>query len=87
MYRLFVLAKCELGCAEDVGNKVAEMPEVAEVYSVTGEHDLLVKVGFRDLAEIERFVQDKLHKVCGLKETVTMMSYRVYGKDIGDFVS
>ena len=87
MYRLFVLAKCDLGHAESVGNKIAEMEAVSEVYSVTGEYDLLIKVGFSDLPEIEGFVQDKLHRVPGLKETVTMMSYRVYGEDIGDFVS
>jgi DNA-binding Lrp family transcriptional regulator len=87
LYRLFVLAKCDLGHAEGVGNKIAEMTEVSEVYSVTGEYDLLIKVNFHDLAEIEHFVQDKLHRVPGLKETVTMMSYRVYGEDIGDFVN
>ncbi|WP_339704975.1 Lrp/AsnC ligand binding domain-containing protein [uncultured Sphingosinicella sp.] len=87
MYRLFVLAKCDLGHAASVGNRIAEMEEVAEVYSVTGEYDLLIKVGFGDLPEIEDFVQEKLHSVPGLKETVTMMSYRVYGEDIGDFVS
>lgn len=86
MYRLFVLAKCDLGHADRVGNTVAEMDEVAEVYSVTGEYDLLIKVGFNDMPEIEGFIQDKLHRVPGLKETVTMMSYRVFGEDIGDFV-
>jgi DNA-binding Lrp family transcriptional regulator len=87
MYRLFVLAKCELGHAESVGNEIAEMAEVSEVYSITGEFDLLIKVGFNELQEISGFVQDKLHRVPNLRDTQTMMSFRVYGEDIGDFVN
>lgn len=87
MYRLFILAKCDLGRAEEVGERIAELEEVAEVYSVTGDHDLLVKASFDDLPSISDFVQDKLHRVPHLKETQTMMSFRVYGTDIGDFVN
>lgn len=87
MYRLFILAKCDLGQAETVGTAVAELEEVSEVYSVTGEYDLLIKVVFEDLQSISDFVQDKLHGVPHLKDTQTMMSFRVYGDDLGDFVN
>ena len=87
MYRLFILAKCDLGHAETVGTAVAELEEVSEVYSVTGEYDLLIKVVFEDLQSISDFVQDKLHRVPHLKDTQTMMSFRVYGDDLGDFVN
>ncbi|MEE4350963.1 MAG: Lrp/AsnC ligand binding domain-containing protein [Pacificimonas sp.] len=87
MYRLFILAKCDLGHAEGVGEKVAELEDVSEVYSVTGEYDLLIKVNFDDLQSISDFVQDRLHRVPHLKETQTMTSFRVYGQDIGDFVN
>ncbi|MBZ6378369.1 hypothetical protein B5C34_13220 [Pacificimonas flava] len=87
MYRLFILAKCDLGYAEEVGEKVSELEDVSEVYSVTGEYDLLIKVNFDDLQSISDFVQDRLHRVPHLKETQTMMSFRVYGEDIGDFVN
>ena len=87
-FRLFVLAKCELGQAEAVGTHIADhLPEVSEVYSITGEHDLLLKLPFDEIDEVEKVVQDKLHAVPGLRETVTMLSFRVYGEDIGDFVS
>ena len=87
MYRLFILAKCDLGHAEAVGEAIAELEDVSEVYSVTGEYDLLVKVAFDDLQSISDFVQDRLHRVPHLRETQTMMSFRVYGQDIGDFVN
>ncbi|MEM8825690.1 MAG: Lrp/AsnC ligand binding domain-containing protein [Pseudomonadota bacterium] len=87
MYRLFVLAKCDLGHAEECGEAIAELDDVSEVYSVTGEYDLLIKVNFDDLQSISDFVQDHLHRVPHLKETQTMTSFRVYGQDIGDFVN
>lgn len=87
MYRLFILAKCDLGSAETVGEAIAELDDVSEVYSVTGEYDLLVKVNFDDLQSISDFVQDRLHRIPHLRETQTMMSFRVYGEDIGDFVN
>jgi DNA-binding Lrp family transcriptional regulator len=87
-YRLFVLAKCNLGEAEAVGNHIADqIPEVAEVYSITGDHDLLLKIPFDDVGEVQDIVQHKLHRIPGLRETQTMLSFRVYGEDIGDFVS
>lgn len=87
-YRLFVLARCDLGQAEAVGNHIADhVPEVAEVYSITGDHDLLLKIPFDDVSEVSDIVQGKLHAVPGLRETQTMLSFRVYGEDIGDFVS
>jgi DNA-binding Lrp family transcriptional regulator len=87
-YRLFVLARCDLGQAESVGNHIAErIPEVAEVYSITGDHDLLLKIPFDNVEDVAAIIQGKLHKVPGLTETQTMLSFRVYGKDIGDFVS
>lgn len=87
-YRLFVLAKCELGQAEAVGTHIADnLPEVAEVYSVTGDHDLLLKIPFDEIGDVEALIQSRLHSVPGLRETQTMLSFRVYGEDIGDFVS
>ena len=87
-YRLFVLAKCELGQAEAVGTHIADhLPEVSEVYSITGDHELLLKIPFDELADVERLIQARLHAVPGLRETETMLSFRVYGEDIGDFVS
>src|SRR5258708_22433261 len=44
MHTLFVFVQCELGRTYDVAAKlVDEIEGVAEVYSISGEYDLLVK--------------------------------------------
>jgi len=80
MNTLFVLVKCALGKTEEVGNAIVDLGiDGIEVYSITGEHDLLVKTGFTDVDEISEIVQDKLHHVDGVISTHTFVSFRMYG--------
>jgi len=86
-HRLFVLVKCEVGRANEVGDAITDTIEgTFEVYSITGEFDLLVKLPLRDLDAIAVVLVAGIHKIPGIPETSTFVSFRVYGKDIGDFV-
>jgi DNA-binding Lrp family transcriptional regulator len=80
MKTLFVMVKCELGCAESVGNAIVDQrSSAAEVFSITGEYDLLVKTSFREMDEVSDFVQKFLHKLSGVRDTYTFVSFRAYG--------
>lgn len=80
MNTLFVLVKCELGRTEDVGDAVVDtIPDAVEVYSITGAWDLLIKARFDDPEQVSRFVQDKLHKLDGVKDTNTFVSFQRFG--------
>lgn len=85
--RLFVLVKCEVGHANNVGQQIVDtIEEAQEVYSITGEYDLLVKFLLPNLQAMSDLVLTKLHAIPGIKETHTFVSFRVFGEDIGDFV-
>ncbi|HLU91966.1 MAG TPA: Lrp/AsnC ligand binding domain-containing protein [Pedomonas sp.] len=85
--RLFVLVKCEVGHAANVGQQIVDtIEEAQEVYSITGEYDLLVKFMLPNLQAMSDLVLTKLHAIPGIKETHTFVSFRVFGEDIGDFV-
>lgn len=85
--RLFVLVKCEVGHANSVGEQIVSgIEEAQEVYSITGEYDLLVKFLLPNLQAMSDLVLTKLHAIPGIKETHTFVSFRVFGEDIGDFV-
>jgi len=80
MNTLFVLMKCELGKTEEVGNAIVDLGiEGVEVYSITGQYDLLIKTRFTDVEEIAETVQEKLHTVPGVIDTNTFVSFRMYG--------
>ena len=82
MKTLFVMVKCELGAADRVGNTIVDKSDgggEVEVYSITGNYDLLVKTHFTEVDEIAAYVQTFIHTIPGVKETYTFVSFRAYG--------
>ncbi|MFW9906680.1 MAG: Lrp/AsnC family transcriptional regulator [Candidatus Thorarchaeota archaeon] len=55
----------------DVAKKVKALPEVEEVAIVTGEIDLVVKVGVKDVDSLNDFVIIKLRDIEGIEKTIT----------------
>ena len=55
----------------DVAKKVKALPEVEEVSIVTGEIDLVVKVGVEDVDALNNFVIIKLRDIEGIEKTIT----------------
>jgi DNA-binding Lrp family transcriptional regulator len=84
--QLFILVKCDVGFAEQVGTAIIdEVKEVSEVHSITGNYDLLVKADLRGLESMASIVQGKLHKIEHIRETNTFLSFKILSQDIGDF--
>jgi DNA-binding Lrp family transcriptional regulator len=80
MKTLFVMVKCELGAADQVGDTIVDKSaSEVEVYSITGQYDLLVKANFNEVDEISAYVQTFIHSIPGVKDTYTFVSFRAYG--------
>jgi len=79
MKAAFVLVKCELGRVTEVARAIIEIDGVSEVHSITGEHDLLVKLYADDYEAFGDLITNRLQRVVGLRETVTMLAYRAFG--------
>ncbi len=78
MKAAFVLVKCELGRLEEVANAIMEIEGVSEVHSITGEHDLLVKLYAPSYEAFGDLIPDRLQKVAGVAHTVTMLAFRAF---------
>ncbi len=82
MKPLYVQIKCELGQAYAVAEAIIDtLEETSEVYSTSGEYDLLAKFYLDEESSIGGFVNHKLHKVAGIRETHTILAFRLYGRD------
>ncbi len=79
MKAAFVLVKCELGRVTEVARAIMEIDGVSEVHSITGDHDLLVKLYADDYDAFGDLITNQLQRVPGLRETVTMLAYRAFG--------
>jgi DNA-binding Lrp family transcriptional regulator len=56
---------------DDVVQALSRLPNVEELYEVTGEFDIVTLVSASDIEEFRDFVKNKLLKVQGVKSTVT----------------
>lgn len=61
-----------------VAAEVADLPGVSEVYSVTGEVDLVAMVRVREHDELAGVIADRLSKVQGVLRTQSYVAFRAY---------
>ena len=64
----------------EVAEQIAQLQGVSEVYSVTGEIDLIALVRVRNHEEIADVVADRLNKVAGVTSTETHIAFRAYSR-------
>ena len=64
----------------EVAEEIAQLKGVSEVYSVTGEIDLIALVRVRNHEEIADVVADRLNKVDGVLATETHVAFRAYSQ-------
>jgi DNA-binding Lrp family transcriptional regulator len=82
MKTIFVMVKCDLGKAYKVAEEAVEnVEEVSEVYSVSGQYDLLVKCYLPPEMDIGHFVVEQLQTLPGIKDTFTIMAYKAFSED------
>lgn len=79
MQTIFVQVKCELGKAYDVADHaVLDVEEVSEVYSTSGQYDLMMKCYLGDDTDIGRFVTERIQKIPGVKDTFTIITFKAF---------
>jgi DNA-binding Lrp family transcriptional regulator len=64
----------------EVAEQIASLDGVSEVYSVTGQIDLITLVRVRDHDDVARVVADQLNKVPGVLSTETHIAFRAYSQ-------
>jgi DNA-binding Lrp family transcriptional regulator len=80
MITAIVFVKADVDRIPEVAEAIAALEGVTEVYSVTGQLDLLVMVRVRRHEEIATVVADRLNKVAGVTSTETHIAFRAYSR-------
>ncbi len=79
MRTIFVLVKCELGRAYDVADAAVQtVEEVSEVYSISGQYDLIMKFHLDDEVDVGRFVTGRVQTLPGVKDTFTLITFKAF---------
>ncbi len=80
MITAIVFVKADVARIPEVADAIAALDGVSEVYSVTGQIDLITLVRVSDHDDVARVVADQLNKVPGVLETETHIAFRTYSK-------
>ncbi|GGF31493.1 transcriptional regulator [Marmoricola endophyticus] len=80
MITAIVFVNADVARIPEVAEAIAAVPGVSEVYSVTGQIDLIAMVRVREHDEISSVVADKVNKVPGIVSTETHIAYRTFSR-------
>lgn len=79
MKTIFIMIKCELGKAYEVAEEAVDtIEQVSEVYSTSGQYDLLVKCYLADDEDAGHFVNASMQMLPGVKDTFTIIAYKAF---------
>lgn len=80
MVTAIVLVRTQVHRIPEVAAEIAQIAEVSEVYSVTGEFDLVAMVRVRTHDELADVIPGRLNKVPGVTHTETHVAFRSYSR-------
>jgi DNA-binding Lrp family transcriptional regulator len=80
MVTAIVLIKTDVARIPETAEAIAQIPQVSEVYSVTGEFDLVAMVRVRAHDELGDVIPGRLNKVPGVTHTETHIAFRTYSR-------
>ena len=80
MITAIVFVKADVARIPEAAEAIAALEGVSEVYSVTGEIDLIVLVRVKAHEDIADVVADRLNKVPGVLSTETHIAFRTYSR-------
>ncbi|PTX94411.1 Lrp/AsnC ligand binding domain-containing protein [Opitutus sp. ER46] len=78
-----ILLKVDHRKVTGTAEKLLDIPDVTEVYSISGRYDLLVMIKCDSVDKIETLVTDQLLRTEGIVDSETMFAFRSYDKREG----
>ena len=82
MFTAFVMIQAERRRLQDVARHLAEIPGVDEVYSVTGEWDIVAVLRLKDYTALAEIVTGKMVEVPGIVRTNTHLAFRAFPQSL-----
>jgi len=80
MITAVVFLNCEVGRVHEVAEALTMLDGIAEVYSVSGEYDILAICKVRQYEDLAQLVTQEIGKIPGITKTNSHMAFRAYSK-------
>ncbi|GGM03423.1 Lrp/AsnC family transcriptional regulator [Deinococcus aerophilus] len=84
MVTAIVMVQADRSRVQETAEALAGIPSVREVYSVTGEWDIVAILKLAEYDQLDNVVTGHLRKVEGILRTQTMLAFRTYNEALLD---
>jgi DNA-binding Lrp family transcriptional regulator len=74
------MIKCEIGQVKRVAETLVDLEGIAEVYSITGEWDILAVIRVKEFDSLATVVSEQIASTPGITKTITTLAFRCYSK-------
>ncbi|MBY6058306.1 Lrp/AsnC ligand binding domain-containing protein [Leisingera daeponensis] len=75
---VFVQIRCKPGTTYKVAEEIALREIHSELYSTSGNFDLLMKLYIPSGEDVGKYINDKLLQIDGIERSLTTMTYKVF---------
>ena len=78
MICVFVQFRCTPGQTYKVADAIYDREVVSELYSTSGEYDLIAKVYIPDGEDTGHYLSSRLFDIPGIQRTLTTMTFKAF---------
>jgi DNA-binding Lrp family transcriptional regulator len=78
MRAVFVQLQCVPGKTYEVADSLYEREVVSELYSTSGDYDLLMKIYVEDDVDIGKFINENIANVPGIVRSLTTLTFKAF---------
>jgi DNA-binding Lrp family transcriptional regulator len=78
MHPIFVQLQCAPGKTYEVADAVYQTELVSELYSTSGDYDLILKVYIQDGQDIGKFINDHIANIPGIVRSLTTLTFKAF---------
>ena len=78
MRPVFVQFRCNPGQTYQVADAIYDREVVSELYSTSGDYDLIAKIYIPEDEDVGRYLSDRLFDIPGINRTLTTMTFKAF---------
>ena len=75
---VFVQFRCHPGKTYEVANAIYDREVVSELYSTSGEYDLIAKIYIPEDEDVGHWLNECLFDIAGISRKLTTMTFRAF---------
>jgi DNA-binding Lrp family transcriptional regulator len=78
MKPIFVQLQCQPGKTYEVADAIYKSEVASEIYSTSGEYDLLIKIYVENIDDIGKFINENIASIPGILRSLTTMTFKAF---------